>query len=336
MSRGRNDRGLRFAVAAVAAGLGYAYHALSQDRSIRSKLIEDKGRVEKELQKGRSSQTLGEQLQRRIEEAQNASIPNEIKARYNMFTTLYKEGTVEVIHGSERCENRPYLIYLHGGQRIDAMSNKEWHFVGQLAEELNATVLVPQMQLLPDNNFADESTRLLNLLKAIHASSPDKKLYMIAYDTGAMYALNVAAQAAALTGDETLIMEKVILISPWLDATLGDPEIIAASHNDFEQDLEMMQIIQRVWEQKEPLLNLAEMSVISLPPVAIISGTYDLHEPVTYHFYKRLRAKHPNTHYYRFDRMMHSFFLNAIPEAEEAIQLIGQIVFDKAPVKRAR
>lgn len=336
MSRGRNDRGLRFAVAAVAAGLGYAYHALSQDRSIRSKLIEDKGRVEKELQKGRSSQVLGEQLQRRIEEARKAVIPNEIKARYNMFTTLYKEGTVEFIHGGDNCEDKPYLIYLHGGQRIDAMSNKEWHFAGQLAELLNATVLVPQMKLLPDSTFADESARLLNLLQAIHASKPDKKLHLIASDTGAMYALNIADQAAALPAEQPLAIEKVILISPWLDATLGDPEMIAASQNDFEQDLEMMQIIQRVWAQKEPLLNMAELSVSALPPVAIISGTYDLHEPVTYRFYKRLRAKHPNTHYYRFDRMMHSFFLNAIPEAEEAMELIGQIVFDKTPVKRAR
>lgn len=331
MTNGNKSRGLRLGVAAVAAGLGYVYHALSQQRSVRSKLIEDTSRVSKELQKGRSPQVLGEQLQRRISDAGKAAINNDIKARYNMFTKQYQDGAIDVIRGGDNCETRPNVIYLHGGQRIDSVSNKEWHFVGQLAEMHNFTIMVPQIELLPKHTFAAESDRLVNVIRQIKAADPDKEIIVLGHDVGAMYALNIAAKLGA----DKNVIGKVILISPWLDATLSDMELLNASQQDFEQDLEMMQIIQRVWVQQEPLVNMAEMPVTQLPPIAIISGTYDMHEPVTYHFYKRVRAKNPNTYYYRFDRMMHTFFLQNIPESEEVMQLIGQIIYGQAPVKRA-
>lgn len=328
MARNNKKMGFRVGVAAAAAGLGYVYHALSQDRSVKSKLIEDRSRLQSEFHKGRSPRIIGEKLQERITAAKEAKIPDEVIARYNMTSKTIGDQPVQAVYGGELENDKPYVIYFHGGQRIDAMNKKEWAFIGQLAEALELTILVPKMTLLPDNSFTDESERQLHIIQSLVADQPDRQLYLLGYDTGAMYAVNVASQFNQIAANSTII-EKVILISPWLDATLSNPALIEANKNDYEQNLIDMQVIQRLWSQNDPLIDMSEMPVVGLPSLAILSGTYDMHEPSSYHFYKRVRAKYPKTSYYRFDRMMHSFFLENLPEAEESISLLQEIIVNR-------
>lgn len=319
-----NQRLWRIGLAAAATGIGYVYHAISQERSIRSKVIQDGMRIKREADRLTPSKK---------KEQATAEIASQVKNHENLFFITRekkqeihrgKNGVLIDVASHEQEEHQselPWVIYFHGGSGINTLQEREWRFVQKMDQIFQGEAVVSAILLRSFANYklSDEAERLTRLIEEIATKTGRSlnKVYFVCSDTGAMPGLLVADRmsqfAQAING--------MFLLSPWLNASFDDVNI---HPEDVQYDATRANALKTVWGEQNPSLNYAKMPTDGLPAIEMINGSDDTHAYDSRWLHRRLRAHNQKSNYYQFDYMHHEFFLNNIPESQEVLEIIRQ------------
>lgn len=326
MDKNTSNRLWRISLATMASGVGYVYHAMSQERSVKSKIIQDGLRLRREASHFSSAD---KKKQATIDAAKNP------KNHESLFFITQSESSkihqsnhgvlIDVDHQKGSLSEKPWVIYFHGGKGIDTLRESEWRVLNNLQEEIGdqASLSTILLKSMANNRIADEVKRLMALLvdMAEKTGRSLDQLYFVASDSGAIPALLVADQF----NQEGHDVEKVILLSPWLNTTYEDVHI---KKTDAAYDATKVNAIKSMWAVKNPQLNYAKMPIDYLPAITTINGTDDSLACDGHWLHKRLRAHNKPSRYYQFDHMHHEFFLNRIPEADEVVTIIKEEILN--------
>lgn len=312
MARKDSERWVRLGLATAASGLGYVYHALSQERSLGSKIREDTHRLKNELQRKESSESIKRQINNRLQAAKQTSDLLQCPYADLISSEVYTNGEVHWINYDYLQAESDILVYFHGGQRIDTLSQREWEFLGQVVGENTFPILIVPIQSLSIRSFDLEVQTLYGLLKEVTQKHPDKQLTALSYDSGVLLALDLASANCNL-------LKKIISISPWFNETATTFAIVP---NDYVTNKEEYMMIQGLWQRDATAPKIDQIEWTRLPEVVFIIGSYDSLKTNVYRLYKRLLAHNKPTKCYQFDRMVHDFVLTRLPEAKEAVGLI--------------
>lgn len=313
----------RLGLAAAATGIGYVYHAMSQERSLKSKVIQDGLRVKKEADRFMPAN-------KKIQATE--AYANRPKNHEDLFF-ITRDDKAQILRGKNGVlidletnvlsltTANPWIIYFHGGSGIDTLQEKEWHFVQKLAKSFEGEAYVSPVLIrsFANHSIIDEAKRLSNLITdmANQMGRSVDQLYFVSSDTGAIPALLVAD----FLSQDKLKIERVFLLSPWLNGTFED---VTVNPKDVLYDATRVNAIRTIWQQKNPALNYAKMPTEELPAIDFVNGTDDSFACDGHWLYKRLRAHNQQSNYYQFDFMHHQFYLDAIPESQEVIEIIHQ------------
>ncbi|RPA60772.1 alpha/beta hydrolase [Aerococcus agrisoli] len=318
-----NARLWRLGLAAAATGIGYVYHAMSQERSLKSKVIQGGLRVKKEADRFMPTD-------KKIQATE--AYANRPKNHEDLFF-ITRDDKAQILRGKNgvlidletnllsSTTANPWIIYFHGGSGIDTLQEKEWRFVQKLAKSFDgqANVSAVLIKSFANQSIIDEARRISNLIhemaKQLGRSLED--VYFVSSDTGAIPAL--------LTADflvqDKLKIKRVFLLSPWLNGTFDD---VTVNPKDVVYDATRVNAIKTLWRQKNPALNYAKMPTEELPAIDFVNGTDDSFACDGHWLHKRLRAHNQQSNYYQFEFMHHQFYLDQIPESQEVIDIIHQ------------
>lgn len=226
-----------------------------------------------------------------------------------------------------------HVLYLHGGAYVHQIMWPHWQLVGQLVEWLGCEVTVPIYPLAPSHGFRDVFPILLGLYGDLLERTHPAKLAVIGDSAGAGMALALAQQLKA----QNLTRPKdLVLISPWLDITMSNPEIEALDLQD--SMLSPLGLVEagRMWAQGEdpnhPLLSPINGDLTGLGQVSVFIGTQDLFLADC----RRLRALMGESgaalNYHEYEGMFHVWVAAVwLPESVRAIREIAEIVEREVP-----
>ncbi|WP_328353040.1 alpha/beta hydrolase [Mycobacterium sp. NBC_00419] len=215
------------------------------------------------------------------------------------------------------------VVAVHGGGYVSQPLVFEWLADGAIARQTGATVVVPIYPLAGAGGsaatvvpqFADFLTTLVDAHGAEHVS-------LMGASAGGGLAL-AATQELVSRGAAT--PGRMVLISPWLDATVSDP----ASQTIWDPllDVALLQSFGRQWaaglDPADPRVSPLYGSLAGLPPTTVYSGSHDLLAPDTLRLRRQAIAQGLDMTFVLRDRQFHGWPLFVpLPDAVLSLRTI--------------
>ena len=220
-----------------------------------------------------------------------------------------------------------HIIYLHGGAYVNSFAPQHWTFISKLVQTLNCTVIAPNYPHAPEHNVHDVFALLLPLYNELATREGSANVTIMGDSSGGGISL---ALAQRLREDGQTQPGHVILLSPWLDATLSNPEIVEFDRIDPFLGVEGLkyggEVYARDVDPKSYLVSPVYGSLKDLAPVTLFIGTRDILYPDCRKLRDKAVAEGVRLDYREYAEMVHNWMLGPMPEAKQAIKEIVETV----------
>lgn len=217
-----------------------------------------------------------------------------------------------------------FIVYLHGGVFVSSFASQHWGFMAKLVEALNCTVVAPDYPHAPEFHAPETVALVQNIYQetlALAASSD--KITVMGDSSGGGIAV---ALALRLREEGSSQPGNLVLLSPWLDATLTNPEIAAIDRIDPFLDAEGMRWAGRAYirdvDEGSYLVSPFSTDLGALAPISLFIGTRDLLLPDCRRFKQQAEADDAVIDYHEYPDMVHNWMLVPLPESKRVFDTI--------------
>ncbi|GGP15903.1 alpha/beta hydrolase fold domain-containing protein [Oceanobacillus neutriphilus] len=253
-------------------------------------------------------------------------LPKFIKRKFNIKKQKI-DGMDYYIFNQETNTSEKAVIYLHGGGYIEQPSVFHWLFLGKIAKETDAKIFVPIYPKAPNHQYNESFDKVLPIYEWILKTFGKDNITLMGDSAGGGFALALAQ----------LLLEKglsqprhIILISPWLDITMKNPDAAVLERKDpmlgIYGLIEMGKAYAGDTDPNYYLLSPINGEIHGLGEITLFVGTHEVFLPDARKFRDRLRAEKVKINYFEYPKMNHIFVLYPIPEAKIATREIVDII----------
>ncbi|MCF7833045.1 MAG: alpha/beta hydrolase [Candidatus Marinimicrobia bacterium] len=169
------------------------------------------------------------------------------------------------------------VIYLHGGSYTYNFFSPHWYFISNIVDQLRARVIAPDYPLVPEYNVTHVFDMLLKLYKNVIKDVDPKNISIIGDSAGGGMSL---AFGQLLLEKGLPQPEQLILLSPCVDVTLSNPDIVEVDKDDpllnIESILKAGELYAGPLERTHYLVSPIYGNLIGLAPISLYVGTHDL------------------------------------------------------------
>ncbi len=215
------------------------------------------------------------------------------------------------------------IFYLHGGGYSKGFQERHWKFISKLIQRTGFELWAPDYPLSVTNSAKDVFDFLVPVYqKMLENYEPDQIVLMGDSAGGGM----------ALAFAELLVEKKIerpsqlILLSPWLDLTLSNPQIDKYEKIDLILDRKVLQALGTrytgTFENTHYLVSPIYGAIKRLPAISVFVGSEELFLPDSRKLKVRAESEPMVFNYREFKGMVHNWMFLPIPEAETAINMI--------------
>ncbi len=127
-----------------------------------------------------------------------------------------------VLYLNDRADTKQVIFYIHGGYYVYQMGGEQISSMNRLANEANATIIMPIYPLAPFYTTEDNYETMVSLYEQVCRENEGKKIILMGDSAGGGYALALAEGLSAHGLDQP---DELILLSPWVDVTMSNPGI---------------------------------------------------------------------------------------------------------------
>lgn len=222
-----------------------------------------------------------------------------------------------------------HVVYLYGGAYVSPMLATHWTIISTLIRRSGVTVTVPRYGLAPEHTV-DDAYALLDAIYDDLVAAPDTRVFLAGDSSGGALALG---QSIRLRDAGRPLPAGVILISPWLDATMSNPKVPALEPLDRMLGREGLVEAGRWWagghDPRSPLVSPIFGDLAELPPVHTYQGGWDLFAADAQDLTDKICATGGAADLHLYPDAFHVFVGAAwTPEARDALRDIASLLED--------
>ena len=129
---------------------------------------------------------------------------------------------MSVLYLNDKVETEQVIFYIHGGYYVYQMGSEQMSTMNRLANKTNATIVMPIYPLAPFHTTEDNYETMVALFEQVCRENEGKKIILMGDSAGGGYALALAEGLSAYGIEQP---DELILLSPWVDVTMSNPEI---------------------------------------------------------------------------------------------------------------
>ncbi|MFH8573973.1 alpha/beta hydrolase fold domain-containing protein [Streptomyces sp. NPDC017993] len=214
------------------------------------------------------------------------------------------------------------VLYLHGGAYIEEIGSNHWSLIEQLTRDVPARVTVPIYPLAPRGTATSVLPKITALAATLteRASGPT---FFMGDSAGGGMALAIA-QRLRETGGR--LPDRLVLIAPWLDITLGHPAVPDIEPHDPLLAAEPLRFAGALWagglDPADPVVSPVNGEMSGLPRTTVFIGTRDILSAETHRFRDLARAAGVEMDLHEAAGDVHAYPLWPTAEAMRARQQI--------------
>lgn len=227
-------------------------------------------------------------------------------------------------HGAEPARR---VLYLHGGCYVFEIDPVHWKLIAALADEAGVAVVVPIMPLAPVGTADSVVAGVADLAAAlIHEVGADS-LSIAGDSSGGGMALAVAME---LRDRHLGPLHATVLISPWLDISGTDPELLRLQPRDpwlAVPGTHAAGLLYRgALAEDDWRVSPIHGSLAGLGPITMFSGTRDILHADAARLVPRAAAAGIALDYHVGENMIHNYPILPMPEGDAARAVIVRAV----------
>lgn len=228
-------------------------------------------------------------------------------------------------------------MFVHGGAFAKNFQPLHWKFVSRLVTNLNAEIIAPDYPLLPTATFAVTHQYFLDLFRELASQINIEEMYIIADTSGATIALNAVQQFRNYGIPQP---KELILLSPWLDLSLSNPNIDSLVDSDPIHDREVLQDLAIDYAHNLPVNDPSISPIYAdtrrIAPITVFVGTHDILWADCRKLKTLSESKPVVFNYREFDGMFNNWMYYDIPEGRKAReQLFFHIMSEPSEFEKA-
>ena len=243
--------------------------------------------------------------------------PEEVQIDCNLETEEFIGRKVFIITPKNEQKSEKVILYLHGGSYVAETSSNHWKFLEKLVKDTNATIILPDYPLTPKYTYKDVFTMITPLYKEIIEEVSTNNLILMGDSAGGGMGL---ALLERLSEENVEMPYKTILISPWLDVRLENPEIDNVQKYDKDLNKESLKIAGIAYAGKDGidsyLVNPIDGDLSKLTNIKIFIGTYDILYPDCNLLKERAEKVNGNVEIKEYDKAKHIWLIDNNSEQE--------------------
>ena len=218
-----------------------------------------------------------------------SSICKDIQTSCNIETIEYDGRSIFVLTPKGEKKSDMVILYLHGGSYMGAMTNEHWNLYKDLINDLGCTIVAPDYPLTPKYNYKDVENMMYPFYEMFVEKINTENFVFMGDSAGGGLALSITQKA----GENNLKLPKrLILISPWLDVRLENPEIDEVQKRDPVLFKPTLKLAGEIYAGDDGIddtfVNPIDGYIGNLPEITIYTGTNDILNPDVYKFKERL------------------------------------------------
>ncbi|WP_159941421.1 MULTISPECIES: alpha/beta hydrolase fold domain-containing protein [unclassified Nocardiopsis] len=209
------------------------------------------------------------------------------------------------------------VVYLHGGAYLWQVGATHYRWCADVARATGATVVVPVYPLVPTGTAAETVPTAADLIASVVAEHAPDAVTVAGNSAGGGLAL-AAVQELLRRGAP--VPARLVLISPWLDVTVGDPA--SADIDDPFLGPDGLRACGRLWagdlDPGDPRVSPLFGPLAGLPPTTVYAGARDVLYPDAVRLRQRAEAEGADVDLVVHKAMVHTWpLLPALPEARQ-------------------
>ncbi len=222
-----------------------------------------------------------------------------------------------------------YILYLHGGAYVISFASVHWKFMFKLVEETRCTIIAPDYPLSPEYSYKERFAMVMPLYKDLIKTMNSKNIIIMGDSSGGNFSLSLAQK---IKFDNLPTPGQVILLSPWLDVSMENPEIYKIDKKDPLLPANASDVISKAHagdlDLKNFMISPLFGSLDGIGRISLFTGTNDVLNPDAKKLKSKAEAEGIDFHYYEYKNMIHVWMLFPMPEARMAraqiVELIGE------------
>ncbi|MDJ0276437.1 alpha/beta hydrolase fold domain-containing protein [Sphingomonas sp. 2R-10] len=248
-----------------------------------------------------------------------AAPPERIASRFAIDLRAIAGGSAYVVAAREATTNLR-LIYLHGGAFQLDLLKEHWPILGGLAARTGVELTVPLYPLAPEHDW-QPAFAMIDALYAEMVAAVGAQNVVIAGDSaGGGIALSLCQR---WRDRGTPLPARLVLISPWADATVSDPAQTEIAKRDHILSIDRLRDAGFSWagarRTNDPVISPLFGSLAGLPAMLVLAGTDDILVSDARRLATSARASGTDLRLSEYPGMFHVWLAAPIPEAERAL-----------------
>jgi monoterpene epsilon-lactone hydrolase len=221
-----------------------------------------------------------------------------------------------------------HIYYLHGGGYVANISTRHWQFLHDLLDNCDCAATVPDYPLAPQANVQDAFAMILPVYTDLIATTDAANITLMGDSAGAGLSLALAMQLREAGMEQPA---NLVLISPWLDVTMNNPDIAAADERNPDLPLQWLIDSGQLWAGELDRTNYRVSPIYGtlpgLAPISLYIGTHDVLVADTRKFRTQAAAADIPINYHEYRGMTHTFALTSwMPERQDVLNNIARLI----------
>lgn len=173
-----------------------------------------------------------------------------------------------------------YIFYLHGGAYVMEATYKHWQFLEDIVDQTGMTLILPDYPLAPQNTYKDVFEMIVPLYKEVIQEYGKENVIAMGDSAGAGILLGLLEQMGLEKFSQPY---KTILLSPWLDVRMTNPEIDIVQKVDPVLIKEALKATGKAYAGEDGMESFLVNPILgpleTLENLTIYTGTYDILNP---------------------------------------------------------
>lgn len=248
--------------------------------------------------------------------------PPKMRERYGLEQREVRGRNVFILSPKTR-PSEHHVLYLHGGAYISNFAVPHWRFMGRLVDGLGCSITAPDYPLAPESTYKDAFAMVLPIYSDLVRRVGPANVTLMGDSSGGGMSL---ALAQRLREEGLPQPANLVLISPWLDVTLGNAMVQEADKKDPFIGVAGARKAGRMYaggdDPNSYLLSPINGSLEGLGKITVFIGTHDVLLPDCRRLKARAEARGILLDYREYEDMVHVWPLFTLPESNRALAQI--------------
>ena len=223
------------------------------------------------------------------------------------------------------------VVYFHGGGYVHPLTKDYWRLVRALTSdrESPAEVILPAYPLAPDATADDVLPKLVDLVRSFGDDTAPPTVLM-GDSAGGALVLAIATQLRDLDAAAAR-PAGLVLLSPWLDATLDERQVADLEASDPMLAETGLRAAGRWWagerrRPSDPLVSPVHADLRGLPPTDLFIGRHDILRPAVDDLVDHAVRDGLDLRGHEVTAMFHVWMTRAIPEGARTRRQLRRIL----------